>query len=254
VDLDDLYDRAAQDPALTAKLLHVANSAALGLRHKVTNVGEAISYLGLETTRSLILLAHTFSYCDRSRASGFSIDRLWRHSFTTGVLARRIARQEKGSPEAVDECFLAGLLHDIGELLLAVNLPEEYGAVLAKKRCAEAEETGLPLWQAERDQFGASHAEVGAELMAIWNLPITVVEALALHHKPASLLNSGFSPLVAVHVADALERELVGANDLAEDNEIDLGYLENLGLSRRLEGWREACKHELQIATSARAV
>jgi HD-like signal output (HDOD) protein len=253
VDLDELYEKAAQDPAMTAKLLQVANSAALGLRHKVTNVGEAISYLGLETTRSLILLSHTFSYCDRSRVAGFSIDRLWRHSFTTGILARRIARQEKASLEIVDESFLAGLLHDLGELLLAVNLPEEYGLVLARTRPAPSGEPGLPLWQAELEQFGATHAEIGAELMALWNLPITVVEALALHHRPAALLSRKFSPLTAVHAADVLEHELSGNGELAEGSSIDISYLEDIGVSGQLPAWREACRHELHLAVTGHA-
>src|SRR5436305_1880723 len=93
------FSGAAQDALAlltqTAKLLQVTNSAALGLRHKVTRVQDAISYLGLETTRSLVLLAHTFSYCDKTRAAGFSIERLWQHSLTVGALARCIAREEK---------------------------------------------------------------------------------------------------------------------------------------------------------------
>jgi HD-like signal output (HDOD) protein len=251
VDLEELYDRAAKDPAMTAKLLQVANSAALGLRHKVANVAEAIGYLGLETTRSLILLAHTFSYCDRSPAAGFSADRLWQHSFNTGVLARKIARAERASREGIDECFLAGLLHDIGELLLAVNLPEEYSAVLARKPpgAARPDEDSRDesefLWQAELEILGATHAEIGAELMATWNLPLTVVEAIALHHKPAALLSSRFGPLAAVHVADALEHEISRGDDSWKASRLDLPYLEDLRLDGRIEDWREGCVEEL---------
>jgi HD-like signal output (HDOD) protein/ActR/RegA family two-component response regulator len=239
--LQDVSTRAAQDPAMSGKLLQLANSAALGLRHKVVNVEEAIGYLGLEMTRSLVLLAHTFSYCNRSRGANSRIDRLWKHSLNTGSLARRLAREEKSSREMADEAFLAGLLHDIGELLFLVNLPQEYQGVLKR-----AHENGLPLWKAEFEHFGATHAELGAELMAIWNLPLSVVEALALHHHPSKLISSNFGALAAVHAADALEQELNGSPEFPDGITLDTNYLADLGLADRIDGWREACREELR--------
>lgn len=250
VNLDHLAGKAAQDPALTAKLLQVSNSAALGLRHRVTRVQDALSYLGLETTRSLVLLAHTFSYCDKIRAAGFSIERLWQHSLTVGALARRIAREEKASAEVTDECFLAGLLHDIGKLLLAVNMPDEYSRVIFRVEqhavAATAQSKPLPLWQAELEEFGATHAEIGAELMAIWNLPLAVVEALALHHRPAKILSSGFAALTAVHVADGFAATFADPADAASHAEIDLTYLWDIDLADHLEPWRDACREEIE--------
>lgn len=249
VDLEDLGGKAAKDPALTAKLLQLANSAALALRHRVTRVQDAIGYLGLETTRSLVLLAHTFAYADKVRTAGFSLERLWKHSLTVGALARKIAREQRSTPEVVDECFLAGLLHDIGKLLLAVNLPAEYSAVIARVLRGAAPGGGapaVPLWHAEAEAFGASHAEVGAELMATWNLPLSVVEALALHHRPSRLLSTGFSPLAAVHVADAFASEFSGQHDPLEHSEVDLTYLWDVGLAEQLEPWRDACREELE--------
>jgi HD-like signal output (HDOD) protein len=237
-DLDEVSSRAAQDPAITARLLQLANSAALGLRHKVVNVGEAIGYLGLETTRSLVLLAHAFNHCNSSRKPTPHIERLWKHSLQTGSLARRIAREEAASHSVMDEAFLAGLLHDIGELLLMVNLPQEYEVVLNK-----ALKTRAPIWQIEWEQFGATHAELGAHLMAIWNMPLSVVEALALHHHPTRLLSHDFGPLAAVHVADVFEQELASAEESGSHLELD--YLSDLGLSDRLDHWRAACREEL---------
>jgi putative nucleotidyltransferase with HDIG domain len=249
VDLEELGGKAAKDPALTAKLLQISNSAVLGLRHKVTRVQDAIGYLGLETTRSLVLLAHSFSYCDKIRTAGFSIERLWQHSLAVGGLARRIARAESARPETIDESFLAGLLHDIGKLLLAANMPDEYSQVIARVRQPTGSD-GLPvsLWQAEFDQFGATHAEIGAELMATWNLPLTVVEALALHHRPAKLISPAFAPLAAVHVADAFAYDFSNPKDPLDQAEVDLTYLWDVGVAERLETWREACREEFQRA------
>jgi hypothetical protein len=120
-----------------------------------------------------------------------------------------------------------------------VNLPQEYQALIARSTDA-----GIPLWQAEFEQFGATHAELGAELMAIWNLPISVVEALALHHHPSRLLSSGFGPLTAVHVADLFEQELSRSPEQPGGGTVDINYLGDLGLADRVEIWRECCKEE----------
>lgn len=245
VDLEQLGNQAAKEPALTARLLQLANSAALGLRHRVTRVQDAIGYLGLEATRSLVLLAHTFSYCDQIRSDAFKIEKLWQHSLIVGTLSRQIAREENASAQIVDECFLAGLLHDVGKLLLAANLPEDYGKVIARVLQSTGTEAPISLSQAEEEAFGCTHAEVGAELMARWNLPLTVVEALALHHRPAKLLSGGFSPVTAVHVAEWLAAELAETRDPLEMTELDLTYLWDVGLVERLVPWREACVQEL---------
>lgn len=249
-DLDEVAQKAAQDPAMTARLLQVANSAALGLRHEVASVSEAINFLGLQTTRSLILLAHTFSYCDRTMESGFSMQQLWRHSLRTGALARRIAREEGASAKIVDQAFLAGVLHDIGELLLAVNMPAERQRALRLAREAWSGGARTPFWQIEAEFIGVTHAELGAELMARWNLPVPVVEAIALHHRPAPMLTHRFGALAAVHVADALANDLEPASEPLDRTEIDIDYLKHLGLADRLPAWRNACQDEIRSAES----
>jgi HD-like signal output (HDOD) protein len=243
--LEEVSSKAAQDPAMTAKLLQVANSAALGLRHEVASVSEAIHFLGLQTTRSLILLAHTFSYCDRAMGGGFKIERLWQHSMRAGAFARRIAQLESSSPRLADEAFLSGLLHDLGELLLAVNMPSEFDRAADLARNAQAGGARHPFWRIQNEFIGVSHADVGAELMARWNLPLQVVEAIALHHRPAPMLSQGFSALAAVHAADALANELDPAPGALDHAVLDMDYLSHLGLAGRVPGWRDACQVEL---------
>ena len=86
--------------------------------------------------------------------------------------------------------FSAGLLHDVGQLILATGLPEEYAAVLQG-----AKDQGRPVWQVEQEHFGATHADVGAYLLALWGLPNPIVEAVAMHHCPAVCIVPGFSPV-----------------------------------------------------------
>jgi CheY-like chemotaxis protein len=107
-DMEEISKLILQDIAITAKLLQLANSAALGLKSRVTTVHQAMQYLGLEMTRSLVLLAHTFSYFDKAKGTGFSLEKLWSHSMKVASLAQAIADAE--GTELGDEAFLAGLL------------------------------------------------------------------------------------------------------------------------------------------------
>jgi putative nucleotidyltransferase with HDIG domain len=177
-------------------------------------------------TRSLVLLAHTFSYFDKDKVTGFSLEKLWNHSIKVAALAQKIAVYEHSD---VDEAFLAGLLHDVGKLLLAVNRPEEYAGILKASHA-----NGGPVWQEEIAQIGCTHAELGAELLATWNFPLSIVEAVALHHHPAQFFIQGFSPLTAAHAANALVHEFAGKSQ----SPLEMPYLSDLGLEERLEAWR----------------
>jgi putative nucleotidyltransferase with HDIG domain len=236
-ELDEIAKLILQDLAITAKLLQLANSAALGLRSRVTTVHQAMQYLGLEMTRSLVLLAHTFSYFDKAKGGGFTLEKLWTHSMRVASLAQQIAEHE--GTELGDEAFLAGLLHDLGKLLLAVNLPDDYSQMQKAAR-----EKGTATWQEEIEKFGATHSEIGAELLATWNFPLSVVEAVALHHHPAQLVTQGFSPLTAVHAANALVHEIYDKVEAP----LEMAYLTDLGLEEHVDAWRELAQSRMASA------
>ncbi len=226
----------AQDPAITAKILQLANSAAYALQLQVVEPVEAVSYIGLETTKALVLLAHTFSSFDRLALVGFSVEALWDHSVATGQFARRITTMENTGSEMAEEAFAAGLLHDIGKLLFAANLAEPFGQALALARARNDR-----VWEVETRLFWASHAEVGAWVLGIWGLPMPIVKAVALHHYPARYGGSGFSQLTAVHVANVLDHETRANSSCGLPPEIDLVYLKQLGLDQKVEDWRRHC-------------
>lgn len=241
--LEGVGEIIARDPAITAKILQLVNSAVFGLKRSVASPVEAVMFLGIDTTKSVILLAHSFSYFDRIKDSDFSVENLWKHSIRTGNFARLIARTEKAAKEVVDEAYTAGMLHDIGKLALAANLPQQYteAAMVAASR-------RIPLWEAEEQVFGSNHAELGASMLAIWGLPIGIIEAVALHHHPAQFLSQSFCPLTAVHAANALEHaEASGATDLP----VDADYLAQLGLDQRLPVWWEQCRTAEKEAAEA---
>jgi HD-like signal output (HDOD) protein len=227
----------AQDPPTTAKVLQLANSAVFGLHMQVNEPGEAVAYLGLEATRTLVLLAHTFSEFDRLPRAGFSVDELWFHSVLVGQFARQIASAERQPREVGEQAYAAGLLHDLGKVLFAANLPVPFGqAVMLAKQGPTS------LHVAETQLFGANHADIGACMLGIWGLPAPIVEAVALHHQPSNGQQKEFSALTAVHAADVFAQPSAPDHATALPLELDQIYLGQLGLSDRAELWRRECE------------
>jgi HD-like signal output (HDOD) protein len=227
-------DIIARDIAMTAKVLHLVNSAFFGLGRHVSNPSQAVSLLGLDTVKALVLCAQLFSSFEHLECAGFNLRVLWEHSAAVGALARKLAMQRECGPKSVDHALLAGLLHEAGILVLTANLAQRYGATvtLARRR-------GIPLWQAEYDMLGTSHGEVGAYLLGLWGLPDPIIEAVAFHHTPRRCLSREFGALAAVHVADALESESRPAADWPEAGMLDQEYLECLGVVEQIDAWQQ---------------
>ncbi len=223
----------AQDPAMTAKILQMVNSAFFGLRRQLADPTEAVIQLGLETIKSLVLALHVFSEFGAPRDGEFTIESLHNHSFLTGQMAKKIAQLEGQDKRQVDEAFTAGLLHDVGRLILLSNLPEDYDAAVTR-----AKELNLPLVKAEKGIFGASHSEAGGYLLGLWGLPVPIVEAAVFHHNPRACKNRGFTALTAVHVANVLAHESGNAPDYVRP-ELDQDYLAEIGVWNQIPLWRE---------------
>jgi HD-like signal output (HDOD) protein/ActR/RegA family two-component response regulator len=217
----------AQDPGITAKILQVANSAAFGLPEKVNDPVEAVQQLGMVTVRSLVLSAQVFSTFHSTRLKKFSAEALWAHLMKCGDLARTIMRREHASFAESEDAFTAGMLHDMGQLMLADSLPGEF-----EKALVLADENKIPLPVAELEVFGATHAGLAAYLFGLWGLPAAIVEAVAFHHTPEKSDLKKFSALTAVHVANAL-------CDKSDAGNLNLNYLVQIGVADRLEDWRD---------------
>lgn len=202
VDISVLAKKVSHDQALTAKTLRLANSSLYGLQVKVTTIQQAITYLGFQTTRNLITAAAVTGYFAQGHCPGFDDKAFWRHSIATAACARVLARHMRFNQ---DYAFTAGLLHDIGRLVLVSCFPNQYSMTIAYR-----EEHDCYLLAAERQVLGVDHVQAGVALAEHWNFSDTMRQAIAWHHAP-EVPGAGFLATI-IHVADAI----VHALDLAQ--------------------------------------
>jgi putative nucleotidyltransferase with HDIG domain len=235
--LERLAELIARDEASSARFLHMANGSLFGPPRLVGRTDEAVTFLGAESTASLLLLAHVCAQFDRVSPYLFSVDELCRHSLATARLARAIARAERQDEETTDQTFMAGLLHDIGKLVLAANAPEMF------TRIQREVQIGLSTCcEAEQENFGLTHAEVGAWLAGIWGLPSPVVQAIGFHHQPHRSEETEFCPLDGVHAADVIEHEIQEDLPSASLPRLDVPSLLKKGLAGREQSWSDLAR------------
>ena len=222
---------------MSAKILQMVNSAFFGLAQEVTDTYQAVMVMGVERVRSLILLTGIFSQYDASKCPDFSVESVWNHSLQTGVFARAITFVETKDAPTAEAAFTAGLLHDIGKLILAGNLPQMYATV---RRLQTSKE--LSCQEAEMMTIGVTLPELGASLLGTWRLPLPILEAIAWHQRPQRAKDTHFSLLTAVHVANVLtqERQKQSAGE-TEDGGIDGHYLHQIGITDDGNRWRALC-------------
>jgi len=236
----ELGDIIAQDVAMTAKILQIANSAFFGLYRYVASPAEAAVYLGVDTIRALALSTGAFTALETSGLAQSLIGQLQHHSTITGIVASAIGKAENLPKKVCDSAMVGGLLHDVGKLVLAANCPAEYEVVLNTVK-----KDGVACYEVEGRMFGATHADIGAYLLYLWALPDLVCKAVAFHHSPADYSTTTFTAGAAIHIADALEHELTGVSDFSGRVEIDMNYCTLLGLAGRVPEWRRLCKKQI---------
>ncbi|MFL6675611.1 MAG: HDOD domain-containing protein [Massilia sp.] len=205
VDVSVLARKISYDQALTAKTLRLANSSMYSLQVKVTTIQQAMTFLGFQTTRNLITAVAVTGCFPSGLCPGFDDKAFWRHSIATAACARVLARRVRLNP---DYAFTAGLLHDIGRLVLVSKQPQRYQQVIERRAQQDCD-----LLDAERALLGVDHVIAGVALAQHWNFSDTMRQAIAHHHDPETH-GAGFLATI-VHVANAI----VHALDLAREKE-----------------------------------
>lgn len=230
-----------QDMGMSAKILQIVNSSFFGLPQRLSDVSTALNHLGLPTIRNLMLSVDAFrAFENVARCPGFSIEALQSHSLAVANLASRMMPDR----QAAQEAFAAGLLHDVGKLILATQMPAPFGRALARAR-----KEHVPTQEAERKMCGISHTEIGAYLLGIWGLPYALVEAVAFHHEPMKVQPSAFDVVGAVHVADVLRGEFHPEELNAISGTVpalDIGYFLAMDLGGKLNAWREQAAQRVE--------
>jgi HD-like signal output (HDOD) protein/CheY-like chemotaxis protein len=225
-----------KDVGLCAKLLQLVNSAFFGLSRRVTSIETAVSLLGTNMVKNIVLSLEVF------RGTGgqhrpFSTDILQQHCFFAGTVARSLVKD----PREADDAFAAGVLHDLGEMILLTGLPDLFGEIV--RRSTEAK---MGRHAVEIEKMGVTHAEVGAYLLGLWGLPYCIMEAVAYHHHPRDVDGGHIRVLAAVHVADRLLQETQLGDQMAEETpgEIHPACLEALGGAAQLPEWRKLVQEQ----------
>lgn len=231
---EDIARIISRDMAMTAKVLKLVNSSFFGLRRTIETPLEAVAFLGAETIKGLVLVNGVFEQAKPFRLNGFTLGDLWEHSLLTSAGAKAICALEGLGPAQQEEAFVGGLLHNLGMLLLANQLPEGYQKVLDM-----VESEGIGVTVAEQWEFGVGHPELGAYLLGLWGLPSPILEIVSGHHHPADTGGPCATPATAVHAVDVFAAEHT-RTAVFKAVRMEPWLLDRLAKEGRLERWRSA--------------
>ncbi len=239
-DLKKIAKIISHDPSLCSRLLKIVQSPFFLGGNPITNIEQATSYLGLDTIRALLINTEAYRLLETMEpTSSFSFCHFQSHSLRVASMAKKMMT----IPSHKEEAFIGGMLHDIGKIILALFYSEAYNRIYNTAH-SSGPPTHRVTHQLEKQMLGFTHADVGACLLGLWNLPLAIVNIVAYHHDPA-LGGPEFGTLGAVHVANAL----VGAVQTHQPDPyltVDLPYLEKIGLQSSLPEWLELARHEVE--------
>ncbi len=229
----------AKDMGMTAKVLQLVNSSFFGMPRHIANVKEAVTLLGIDVVKTLVLGIEVFSMF-KEALTVICVDEIHNHCVRSAGIARQIAVLEKMEAKKTDNAMICATLHDLGRLLLAEHFSKDY-----KKVMAVAKQGNMALFKAEQKVFNVTHAEVGAYLLGLWGLPHTIIEGIAFHHRPARVASRDFELAGLVHVADWMEHEQnKGSGQEIPHSNLDTVYLEKMGLADKIPAWQESLEEK----------
>lgn len=238
--LMEISSIVGKDPALVADILKTVNSAFLGARQPVNDIGRAVTMLGLETIQGLVLCHGLLRQFKRKKVSEFSLSLLWDHALRVAAMAKKVAVFEGLDKEETNSVVLAGLMHDLGKLVLLDGLPEEYSKVLYYVR-----EEGKSVTKAERAVFGSDHSKLGAYLLGLWGNRDDLVYTVACHHSPLNYPQPLKKGLSIIHVVNVLDHDLLQFKSYDAPHDLDHDFIAQNQLGDAIKQWKAICKEEI---------
>jgi HD-like signal output (HDOD) protein len=223
-----------QDMAMTAKILKLVNSSYFGLRRTIFSVQEAVTYLGTETIKVLVLANFIFERAEPLPTRNLGLEQLWHHSLAVAKGGRAIAEVEGASLKIREQTFVSGILEDVGILVLATHFPEAYDRTIAMVLEEKIQIPTAELWE-----FGLTHAEVGAYLLGLWGLPAPILKIVGQHHHQPPLQTLAFASELALHVADIFTGER-GGHPFFRTDSLEKSALMKPEFTDKLAEWKKA--------------
>lgn len=229
----------ARDMGFAAGILKIVNSPYFGLSRRVESPQQAVSFLGVGILKGLVIYERVFKTMDPGKYPGFNVERLWAHCLDTARCLKAVAKSAGLGGRDLDHAFSAGLLHDIGKVVLAEGCPAEFREVLGKSQAEN-----LPLAEAEAALLGVTHAEVGAYVLGLWGFPQAVVDAIAGHHEPC---RSGAPKVLtaALHCVDVFIHDRYVRQTGHSSHVLNPGCLDLHGGQDALDAWKGVVDAEL---------
>jgi len=202
-DAHKITEAISHDPALTSKILKVANSAYYGFPQKITSLDRAVALLGFNMVKSLAVSVGVIrSLPSKGLSEIFDIQDLWVHSLAVATAMKVIDGGKDGKEEG-EALFIVGLLHDLGKIILAEFFPEDFAAALERSNSGSQ----APLYESERQIIGIDHGEVGGMLLSRWKFPDLIVVPVTQHHSLPTGGSEYLKETAALRIADVLAQE-----------------------------------------------
>ena len=236
-DLQQVIELACSDLGFSSKVMQLTSSSFFGSPLSHATPQQACELLGIPILKELLLDGPTFEACVNDSWCSQFIQQICQHSARVAAAAKQIAEQESDDVGVINDSFTAGWFHDVGKIIMALFDPDSYQQTLRL-----AQEQQISLWQAEREVFGLTHAEIGGYVLGLWGLETRVVDVVSFYREPEKLNSEQFGPLEAVYAANHFLRAPDWSGDQPTETVFESEHLRQLGLADRVSEWHQQIK------------
>lgn len=232
VNMNKIAELINKDIGMRTKVLQIVNSSFFGLSRQVNEVLLALNLIGLDIIKDLILTIHIFDQLPSTLMQRFHLEQIWKHSFEAAEIAKKICKAEGYKQKAVDLCFSATMMHDLGRIVLITEFPTIYSDLLK-----EFESKGTALRLSESAAFSVTHADVGSYLLSTWGFDDEIVEMVAFHHNPCVVNPKELTLTGIVHIADIIANLRTDNRYGGKTVSYDTEYLSGARLESKIKRW-----------------